>query len=157
MSEGYEVHNPDADATEKQIAGLRKFHARIPAGLRKGEASEWMDLLVKRSKFGPPIDDLVLSGPPSFHRASEKAPSVPPAQSPPPAPKTAPGPVLPPPVTNPMPSPEDWVTCESEKTVTDEASGEINRVLIKMSVHPAPGETFEQTRDRLLRLTSPGE
>ena len=166
MSAEFEIRDPLSDATPKQVAALKKFGAKVPEWLTKGDANEWLGRLISKSKFGPEINEMDLSGSPSFHKASELpreppvAPTKPLVQATLPPVPMPPAPVSTAPVEESEPIPDgdgtEFITVESERvTTTDD---EVNRVSVKItSNHRLPGETLAQTRDRLLRIASEGK
>jgi hypothetical protein len=139
--------DPNRPASEKQLAALRRFGAKIPDGLTVGVASEWMDYLVKKVQAGRQIDDQDRAGPPNFHPAS-KVPPAPPAPVAPP-PSSSP---TPPPASNPDPLPtsDDWITVIAERE--EELAGGVKvKRTAKFAGHAAPGETYERAADRLMK------
>ncbi len=135
------VNDPKSPASDRQVDALKKFGAHPPLGLQKGEASDWIDLLVHRLKSNEKITDEDLAEPPhqeGFVPASSLPPSVP-THVPVPAPN---GPV------EYLPPLESWATYEHEVLV-QVGVGVTHRRYAKVSDHPAPGETFDRTFRRI--------
>lgn len=138
-----QMSEPSGPPTESQLSALRRFGCAIPKGLNKSDAHEWLEVLISKLKRQETItdEDVAHMPAPSFRPASE----VPPGTFSYPAPAatvmaTPPGPI--------MPTPESWVHYE---TVRQESImvGIVTTRSVKLTEHPAPGETFEQTIARL--------
>ena len=136
--------------SDKQMIALHRFGCNIPKGLNRGDAHDWLTYLIGKKAGGEEIteDDVAHLPTPSFHPASE-LPAGPAAPAAPVAPvSVAPtGPI--------MPTSDSWVHYESviEEVVV---VGMTRRRSVKLTEHPAPGETFEQTISRLKKIAEAG-
>ena len=139
-----QMSEPTGPPTESQLGALRRFGCAIPKGLNKGDAHEWLEMLISKLKRQETItdEDVAHMPAPSFQPAS----TLPPA----PAPTTAPAPAVTSPPANGdiLPTSDSWVHYE---TVRQESImvGIVTTRSVKLTEHPAPGETFEQTIARL--------
>ena len=134
--------------SDKQLIALHKFGCAIPRGLNRGDAHEWLTLLIGKKANGEEItdEDVAHLPAPSFRPASDA-----PAASfsyPAPAPAVS---VAPAPTGEILPTPDSWV---HYRTVLEESVmvGVVRRREIEYTVHPAPGETLDDTTVRIGRI-----
>ena len=134
--------------SDKQLIALHKFGCAIPRGLNRGDAHEWLTLLIGKKANGEEItdEDVAHLPVPSFRPASEApAPSF---SYPAPAPAVS---SVPAPTGEILPTSEAWVHYETsiEESVL---VGVVRRRSIKYTEHPAPGETFHAATIRLAKI-----
>jgi hypothetical protein len=130
------VNNPAAPASEKQIEALKAWGAKIPLGLNRGEAHDWLWTLISKKEAGMKITADDLAEPPQNTGTFVPASQLPTTPTPAPHAAAPNGPA-----EIPAPSMDGWATAEEELTEVL-AGGVTRRRVIRFSDHFPVGMTY---------------